>query len=497
VQDLRLADFGHFYVQLPNGEAQQVYDMLSNVSLPSYNILTQLFFERFQPSNPFVHRETFSPSKCNPFLLGAVCAFGTFYTKTPKARNLGNVLIDLVHRAIILTTTRNNVHARSLSNIQALVLICIYFGNAGNRRFLEHAEACRGAVITMVRRCRLLDNVDESSAVMTSRGVEMDNEERWKTWLHWETGRRTGWSCFVADMELSSTWTLPTAFSLGELKTTIPCNEDLWEAPNAEVWASIYRNSLPTPTIDRLHQAFSNRNLARDLDQYDLFQSLVLAQSLSLVGQSIMEMSRCQLAQQAEPLRQEFVKCIEDSLASKQGDSYKRKGASYRVLMAFVVLRIHVNLQDLQSMCGRRGSAQAKYARERLYDLFNESPDHSHFIARHCAEIIHLVRTHTIDIACLSTTTFYAVVFLYAYSSYQSKSASNHSILQQQQTSPVASRIVLEQIGDLSSSNASQRLLRTMSKFFQSQLAHRTWPTCKNLGSILSDMASRESSPIN
>ncbi|UZJ55686.1 hypothetical protein CBS101457_005006 [Exobasidium rhododendri] len=482
--------------ELPGHEAQQVYDMLSSVSVPTYNILTQLFFERFLPSNPFVHRETFSPSKSNPFLLGAVCAFGTFYTRTPKARNLGNVLIDLVHRAINLTTTRNNLHARSLSNIQALVLICIYFGNAGNRRFLENAEACRGAVVTMVRRCRLLDHIDEPALLAAATCSDVDNEERWKAWLHWETGRRTGWASFVADMELSSTWTLPPCFLLAELKTTLPSSEDLWEAPNAEVWASIYRISHPSPTIDRLHEAFSQSSLAKESEQLDLFQSLILAQSLSLMGQSIIELSHCKLARFAVPVRQEFVRCIEESWWEQYQGSrppFKKKGASYRVILGFVVLRIHVDLHDLQAICGRRGSTHAKMARKRLDELFAKSPELSHSLARHCAEIVHLVRTHTIHIACLSTTTFYAVVFLYAYSRHQSQQSSQGDA--RHETAP-ENRIVLEKIGDLSSSKSSQRLLTTMSHFFLTQLAKRTWPTCKNLGSILSDMASRESSPV-
>ena len=470
--------------------------MLSRVNVPTYNILVQLFFERFQTSNPFVHRETFSPARCNPLLLAAVCAFGTFYSRIAKSRNLGNVLIELVDRAIVLTTTRNNLHARSLSSIQAFVLISIYYGNAGNRRFLEHAEASRSAVATMVRRCRLLDSVDDPAFGAVTGDGDADKEERWKAWLQWETGRRTGWACFVADMELCSTWSLPTSFLLAELKTLLPSSEDLWEAPNAEVWATIYRSSIPSPSLDRLHEAFGQSSLAAELQHMDLFQSLILAQSLSLVGQSIMEMmTHSKLARLVEPVRDEFFSSVEASLDFRQhhgsNSVHRTKGATFKVILCFLALRTHVSMSDLQALCGRRGDNEAKRARERLEAMFTASPVLSHAIARYCADIVHVVRTHTIHVASLSTTTFYAVVFLYAYSCAQSRNQGQDNAGRPTRLS----RIVVEKVGDLASPHFPSRLLTTMSHFLLTQLANRTWPMCKNLGSILSDMATREASP--
>lgn len=487
-------------LQLPDRESDQVYQMLSGVSLATYNIMIQCFFERFQPNNPFIHQSTFHPAKCNGLLLGAICATGTLFSQTPKASNLGNVLIDLVHRAIIMSTTRNNLHARSLSNIQALVLICIYLGNAGNRRFLEHAEACRGAVITMVRRCRLLDSSHVPALV--SNNKEFDNETRWKAWLHWEVGRRTGWASFIFDMELSTTWTLSPSFLLNELQTPLPCSVDLWEAPNADLWASLYAqqslSSSSSPSVSKTHDAFEESRLDKELAKLDTFQTVIASQSLVLLGQSIINLLQSRLARHAvDPLQQAFLAqvntCIvalsSSRLASSEGggesSTHRVKWATAEIILHFQILRMFVDLHDLQALGGRRGTEETRAASRRLEFLFTGDFSMAHTVAQHCAQTVRLAIHHHVEIASLSTTLYYSVVYLYSFSRVWSASASSSSSMK-------GTRIVMEKVGDLASPRAPQKILSTMANYFLHHLVHRAWPTCKNLGAILSDMASHD-----
>lgn len=198
------------------------------------NIYLQLFFHHCYSYLPAIHQVTFHPDRCDPRLLAALCAVGAFFSEVPGSRNAAIYLASLTQISVSRATLSNNALARVTSTFQSIALIYMIWRSVGVPSRQEYAEAFRSTYCTMIRRCRLLENISPPRLP-----AETTLNERWTAWVSWESGRRTAWSTLVSETELSMHWNLPEPFAPDELTGKLPCDDRLWEAPSAIEWAQM------------------------------------------------------------------------------------------------------------------------------------------------------------------------------------------------------------------------------------------------------------------
>ncbi|SPO34928.1 uncharacterized protein PSFLO_00399 [Pseudozyma flocculosa] len=208
--------------------------IFGRVKAETLNLYLQLYFHHFHRTHPFLHQPTFSPQRCEALLLTAICAVGAHFSHVPNSKDTGLALAMLAHRSIGAAVYQNHELSRFTSTFQTFTLINIVFRNLGDPVKLEHAEAFRNSYVTMIRRARLLEDI---APPRLAPGSDCDAE--WKAWIRWEGGRRTGWVAFVSEAELSLSWDLPPIFSVDETSGALPCHEELWSAPTAEIWVAV------------------------------------------------------------------------------------------------------------------------------------------------------------------------------------------------------------------------------------------------------------------
>lgn len=196
------------------------------------NVYLQLFFTHCYSYLPAIHRATFHPDRCDPRLLAALCAVGAFFSEVPGSRNAAIYLASMVQMSVSRATLSNNALARVTSTFQVFMLIYMVWRSVGVPSRHEYAEAFRATYCTMVRRCRLLEDISPPRLP-----ADATTENRWAAWVAWESGRRTAWSTLVSETELSLHWNLPEPFAPNELTGKLPCDDRLWEAPSAVEWA--------------------------------------------------------------------------------------------------------------------------------------------------------------------------------------------------------------------------------------------------------------------
>ncbi|TKY90287.1 hypothetical protein EX895_000285 [Sporisorium graminicola] len=196
------------------------------------NVYLQLFFTHCYSYLPAIHQVTFHPDRCDPRLLAALCAVGAFFSQVPGSRNAAVYLASIVQMSVSRATLSNNALARVTSTFQAVMLIYMVWRSVGVPSRQEYAEAFRATYCTMVRRCRLLEDISPPKLP-----TDATIENRWNAWIAWESGRRTAWSILVSETELSLHWNLPEPFAPNELTGKLPCSDRLWEAPSAVEWA--------------------------------------------------------------------------------------------------------------------------------------------------------------------------------------------------------------------------------------------------------------------
>jgi hypothetical protein len=528
-----LADF----VDADGQGEHSVRSILKSINVETYDLMLQLFFERFHPRYNFLHQPSFHPATAHPLLLAACCALGCSFSQMPNARQLADYLADTVHSAINITCLRENLHARSLSIIRALCIVSICFGSAGNQRLLEHGEAQRSALATMVRRCHLLEYQPTPEVAVGDATGASATHDQWQAWLHWEGIKRTSWTCVVADLEFCSAWKVPPIYSLDELRAELPHSDRKWMAPNANMWKS-YRTE-PSVTLSEAHERLQSSVAASSsggqqgsiniFPEASLLNSKVLSCTLHLYATSLRAFARNSLIIRAlrqphEVFRNLLVQSCDivaarHSQHSDPGDGLDNEeltNVSFEQMMHFIHLSLMVDLADVQKLGGRKGTKQANAALLKVHRQRLEDPDDADLVVGSCGRIIHLARSYPAVLTYSINIVFYASLYLYAFSkSLQHANGQTDAEVEADSTAAVTvisldspstrlqrphherdkasqakKRYQLRFVGDLSGPSAPLRILKVYSRMLLSELSQRTpGASAKIFGRVLADLA--------
>lgn len=547
---LKLHGLADYVARSVHDDEQPVRSILKSIDVDTYNIMLQLFFEKFQPFYCFLHQPSFNPATAHPLLLAACCAIGCSYSRMPHAQSLAEYLMHHVHLAISISCNEENLHARSLSIIQALLLVGIFFGSSGSQRLLEYSEAQRSALATMVRRCHLLENHPPPKAGEKER--ERSLQEQWSAWVSWEAIKRTSWACICSDLEFSLAWNVPPVYGLEELKAGLPSSDRRWNASTAALWKSL--RVEPTITLPEAHQRYQDARAAEAAGQQPEQQLLPTSSPLvaKIVGCSFqlysfnlrafsqhclmgnvlkepLDTLQTLLVSAAEAAAADKLKARTPSGTSDADDDIAT--VAFELLTHFAHLSLITDLTDLQRLGGRKGGTHAAAALQKIHTHRVNASQTADLVATSCGRIIHLVRHNPCVLVYSANIFFYASLYLYAFSRSLQRSISDRqasqsveegsigwaddsgavsrpgavvldgaqykpSLLKPGSTSSLTDpqsgsrRFQLRFIGDLAAVSAPLKILKTYSTFLLQDLSERTaGASAKIFGRVLADLA--------
>lgn len=257
----------------------------------------KLYFEQFHTNLPMIHRPTFSTETCPTIILVAMASIGASYSNVEGAKVFADTLSELCKRTLTwmvlhtniydldLITNMNLIQAefnpeypRSDFFLKALCLQSIYSLGSGSHRLYDSADVSRSFLIGNARRIGLFSGTvtppcsSPSSApnspgpnsglrgkptsedIFFSRSDSSEKVEvRWSAWRRQEELKRLAWSIFEYDCSFSTLSNRRGAITLNDISTRMPCAEALWEAPNAQAWASLLESGSFTllPCADK------------------------------------------------------------------------------------------------------------------------------------------------------------------------------------------------------------------------------------------------------
>jgi len=157
----------------------------------------------------------------------------------------------------------NNNYQRSHFYLMAFCLQNVYALGAGNRRLFELADASRSFLINNARRAGLFDS-SSNLGTATPSGPHVSSTEdpylskndlsdsarleaRWLAWRDEEAEKRLAWCIFEYDCAISTLSNRRGNIAFNDMSMRIPCEEVLWEAPNAQAWATLYPRYKSSP----------------------------------------------------------------------------------------------------------------------------------------------------------------------------------------------------------------------------------------------------------
>ncbi|KAL1651220.1 hypothetical protein SLS58_000558 [Diplodia intermedia] len=218
------------------------------LSLSSLQTYCDLYFTRFNTAYPLIHQPTFDASHVETLLLVSVLLLGATYCE--KDAHQMAVCIHDVLRPQIFAHAGFNAKP-DLWVLQTILLVeCFGKSRAGQKQH-DMAHLFHGLLINLIRRsdCQTIRTLftDDCSG-------DLDND--WKRWAEAEQKKRLAYLCFLWDVQHAVLFCQSLCMSAFELRSNLPCNQQLWEADSAELWQRLRKKQRSPPLFLSLVKAY-------------------------------------------------------------------------------------------------------------------------------------------------------------------------------------------------------------------------------------------------
>lgn len=360
-------------------------------SFPTLQLLEDLIdvvlLENTYAIESHIHIPSFDPRKMRTELLLAMVARGAAFISFPPIWKMGMVLQDVVRYAIAAEFERDNSTTRELQ----AVLVSLMWVNtgvwSGFRRSTEIAASFLQPPVTMLAwsnafsRSRyriILPSLEDSSEVL---------EQKWKDWSEQESWKRLVIHAFLHDSQAMLVHMRSPLITSAQMQLPVPASRELWLAPNAHAWRSSFlaQKSVPLGELPSTIDMFSDPELFAGQDHpsdkslsrllvahsmaHDVFEYRQQAQMLRHAGErrrrdkGLSHMSR--LRDLYDDLTAFLTSCEADTTTPPE----------IPFVLEFLMMSLHVALDDIQLFAGRSGEEEARkaYPQVRTWSQDSES----------------------------------------------------------------------------------------------------------------------------
>ncbi|KAK3051370.1 hypothetical protein LTR09_007393 [Extremus antarcticus] len=219
-------------------------------TLPSVqflNLALELYFERFHPIFPIIHKATFRPKRSNAFILLSMSTIGSLFLGSEEAVAIGTDLFRRLNKVILASWEQHISRSGSeaLSMVQAAILGQTFGFLSGNPNDVFMAESFHGTLVSWVRNVTHSRQHVPLDVDMTVSGDELDRS--WRKWSYSEQQARLMLALKVHDSELASMFHRPPLLRHDSIiPTSFHVNDKLFSTPSAEAWMAQLQGSPPT-----------------------------------------------------------------------------------------------------------------------------------------------------------------------------------------------------------------------------------------------------------
>ncbi|PLB36952.1 uncharacterized protein BDW47DRAFT_132538 [Aspergillus candidus] len=258
--------------QLPELDVPQ-HAKSARYELPSRTALSRYlhrFLTDFHPHYPIVHSQTLSIRNMAPELTLAMATVGCQYCLESRE---GHRMFDLTRDVILEKLDRREMRCNTRYRGRgAPVQVSedqvpreqLFFGPQNHTLEPKMCQDCHAyplietmqalfylMVVALLgeanqRRSRDIATIQSLLApLMQQQGLSehVCSLCSWESWLRHESARRTKLSIFCIFVLRSISTNVPSATLLADIRLQLPCQAEEWQAPNAESWEMIHRES--------------------------------------------------------------------------------------------------------------------------------------------------------------------------------------------------------------------------------------------------------------
>ncbi|KAF2033940.1 hypothetical protein EK21DRAFT_57555 [Setomelanomma holmii] len=387
-------------------------DSFTIPSLPLVNVFISLFFRRFLPQAPVLHRSSIDINALPGPVLAIIMVVGSTYSCLRHTRRFGIILFDRIRQNLLALIEADNSLMREPLIIYALALTCFMGLWCGNKRAFELAEALRASVVTYTRRLPANQNDlhqghQSASYTIASSTPTSDRDKplqaRWSRWTAVKGRKRLCWLVYSLDSQFFSILGMPGMMTLAEIRRwNCPCDESYWIAPTPRAWKTllgsaseppcpIYGQMVASllPAMKQAPEGIEGRFLPRTSNWNSKLLLLAIMaevfhfeQTSVVVRMGFEQLDGDEYSTQAESLAaqtyataavhlwntlqiwHEVYACDYHSPRSDPTSAYF--GRTAMIIFHLARLYLQIPLSDIQDCLGRSGSTDARIAMARL-----------------------------------------------------------------------------------------------------------------------------------
>ncbi|KIL89550.1 hypothetical protein FAVG1_07130 [Fusarium avenaceum] len=244
-------------------------------SLGHIRCFVRLYYENFHPTFPFL-RNSLSVWKdpSSWILLLAVSIIGAKYLGDPWPSFMSRLLERILSQRLDSNPRDGDdtwapggfqpQNRLDLATIQAAILNSIYRLHSGQKDMIEGALSQRLVLIEECRRMGLLSGVLAS----VDTGLTHNSDATIAEWVQTQSELRTGLMIWILDSIVAYEFDCPHVLQLHEIKTILPCREDIWNKPTLEQISTENRNTYQVTVLEALNLLYMEKRQPPNLTEF-------------------------------------------------------------------------------------------------------------------------------------------------------------------------------------------------------------------------------------
>ncbi|UKZ84833.1 uncharacterized protein TrAFT101_000721 [Trichoderma asperellum] len=229
------------------------------IYLPAMNLLNQLcanYFVHWQQNQPVFHFSTWSFIEYPMALVSAMACVGSIFSKDCEVIRQASYISERCTSEINSLTKAPFPQYRDTEYIAALCIHQTYLIGSSHDQIHHHADRVRSYMIQGLQHQNLLGpNALNPGNILPRPSLDPDVvHKEWRAWADHEQKLRVAWMVFEYDCSLALLTGRPCAIALGHLPKVFPCEDALYNAPNAYAWAELLLSdsSLQGPLVSNV-----------------------------------------------------------------------------------------------------------------------------------------------------------------------------------------------------------------------------------------------------
>ncbi|KZV71157.1 hypothetical protein PENSPDRAFT_650908 [Peniophora sp. CONT] len=211
-----------------------------------------IFLTAFLPQIPVIHLPTLRVDLKPPILLKTMQACGALFAKTRVADAFVQRTLESSRETLVIEFSRPSDNPKhQMHIIMTLILLQTIGLFHQNPQLRASSNIYHGMLVLMIRQNRIL----ERSSMWRAPSFPIPDVDAldlaWRDWTIHEAIKRCCFLAYTHDQSHRIFFALPASFAPDEVNLRLPCEESLWEAPNAFAWSQALLAESPYGSISQ------------------------------------------------------------------------------------------------------------------------------------------------------------------------------------------------------------------------------------------------------